>query len=191
MRTPFGSWALGIALVALLGGVAAGDLCPKCKGKMYTQDVGKCKACGGDTSSGAFQLCKACSAKLKQCEHCRAPLKGEDGLVLDKEANGKTVTAQVGQQVLIKLRGNPTTGYQWSVAKIEGEAVEAVGEPKYEIDKGAEGRLGAGGTYTFTFKAVKAGQAALRLRYARVWEKKKPPAETFALTVEVNDAPKK
>jgi inhibitor of cysteine peptidase len=191
MRTSCGSWALGIALVALLGGVAAADLCPKCKGQMYTQDVGKCKACGGDTASGAFALCKACSAKLKQCEHCRAPLKGDDSLVLDKESNGKTVAAQVGQQIVIKLRGNPTTGYQWSVAKLEGESVEAVGEPKYEMDPGAEGRVGAGGTYTFTFKAVKAGQAALSLRYARSWEKKKPPAETFALTVEVTEPAKK
>jgi len=69
------------------------ELCPKCKGKMYTADVGKCRCCGGHTSSGAFKLCKKCSAKFRQCEHCLAPLgkaaKGEDKG--DKPFNGKTL----------------------------------------------------------------------------------------------------
>jgi hypothetical protein len=63
-----------VASIAILAGTARAELCPKCKGLAYTADIGKCKVCGGDTSSGAFQLCKACSAKLQQCEHCRAAL---------------------------------------------------------------------------------------------------------------------
>ncbi|HUW58042.1 MAG TPA: hypothetical protein VMZ92_15485 [Planctomycetota bacterium] len=53
---------------------AAGALCGKCRDRMYTADVGTCVVCGGETSSGAFKLCKACSGKLGQCEHCRAAL---------------------------------------------------------------------------------------------------------------------
>ena len=177
-----------LCLVWASAGTAVAGLCPKCKGRMYTADVGKCKACGGFTSSGAFKLCKKCSAKLKQCEHCRAPLKEQAGLediVLDEKANGKTVAATIGQQILIRLKGNPTTGYRWDVAKLEGEAIEQVGKAKYAVDKGAEGRMGAGGTFVFTFKAVRKGKATLTLAYARPWEKKKKPAKTFRLTVEV------
>jgi len=42
---------------------------------MFTADVGKCVVCGGDTTSGAHKLCPRCSARLGQCEHCRAPLR--------------------------------------------------------------------------------------------------------------------
>ena len=37
--------------------------------------------------------------------------------------NGKTVAVQVGQQVEIKLKGNPTTGYVWSVAGLISNTV--------------------------------------------------------------------
>lgn len=62
------------AAVCVFAAPALGALCTRCKGKMYTADIGKCAACGGHTSSGAFKLCRTCSAKLGQCQHCRAPL---------------------------------------------------------------------------------------------------------------------
>ncbi len=186
--------AVGVCLLWAFAGAALAELCPKCKKLMFTADIGKCKECGGWTSSGAFKLCRKCSAKLKQCEHCRAPLKEQAGIqdiVLDKKANGTTVAAAVGQRIVIRLRGNPTTGYSWAVKKLEGEAIEQVGKAKYEMDKGSRGRVGAGGTFTFTFQAVKLGKAALTLAYRRPWEKKKPPAKTFTLAVEVKPPAKK
>jgi hypothetical protein len=42
---------------------------------MYTMDSKQCPLCKeGWTGSGSFQMCKACSAKRGQCEHCRAAL---------------------------------------------------------------------------------------------------------------------
>ena len=57
---------------------ARGELCAKCKELAYIMNIGKCVECGGGTSSGAFKLCAACSAKLGQCEHCRTPLAPAD-----------------------------------------------------------------------------------------------------------------
>jgi len=72
--------AMGVLVLALLTALASaparGELCPKCKGKMYIMNIGKCVECGGMTTSGAFKLCKKCSTKLGECEHCRAKLKG-------------------------------------------------------------------------------------------------------------------
>ena len=56
---------------------ARAELCPKCKGKVFIMNVGKCVECGGLTTSGAHKLCPKCSRKLGQCEHCRAKLKDE------------------------------------------------------------------------------------------------------------------
>ncbi len=64
-----------VALAACVcGAPARAELCPKCKERMYTTDIGTCVHCGGHTSSGAFKLCRECSAKLGQCECCRAAL---------------------------------------------------------------------------------------------------------------------
>lgn len=57
-----------------LCGPAAADLCEKCRGKAYITSVGECSACGGQTTSGAFKLCKKCSAEQGRCEHCLALL---------------------------------------------------------------------------------------------------------------------
>ncbi len=45
-------------------------LCPACKDKMFIQSVGKCSECGGFTSSSAYKLCSACSARQKRCQAC-------------------------------------------------------------------------------------------------------------------------
>jgi len=72
--------SLCACVVAWLGLVvcsipAWAELCEKCRGRMYTQDIGECISCGGYTTSGAFKLCPKCSAAQKRCEHCLAPLK--------------------------------------------------------------------------------------------------------------------
>jgi len=67
---------LAVVVLMLVATPAVAVLCEKCAKRGYTTDLGKCVACGGPTTSGAFKLCPACSRKLGQCEHCRAPLGG-------------------------------------------------------------------------------------------------------------------
>jgi hypothetical protein len=70
-------------LLACAGAPALAELCEPCRDCSYTKDIGTCVECGGMTPSGAFRLCMGCSDKLRQCEHCRAPLpdkKGKDDL---------------------------------------------------------------------------------------------------------------
>jgi len=71
-----------LALMLIVGVVvfssfapAVAELCEKCKNKVYTCDIGRCENCGGPTASGAFKLCRKCSALLGECQHCRAKLK--------------------------------------------------------------------------------------------------------------------
>ena len=77
-------------LVSLaLASPAVAELCKKCKDKAYIQTVGKCAECAGATGSGAFALCKGCSAKLGQCEHCRAKLGALTAPPAERQANSK------------------------------------------------------------------------------------------------------
>lgn len=53
-------------------------LCEQCSGKIFIASIGQCKVCAdGVTTSGAFKLCKKCSAKLAQCESCRQEVKSK------------------------------------------------------------------------------------------------------------------
>ncbi|MCE5254403.1 MAG: protease inhibitor I42 family protein [Actinomycetia bacterium] len=107
--------------------------------------------------------------------------------VLDENDDGATVTLEVGDILKVALRGNPTTGYSWTVTQSDEAAaiLESVGGPYYVPDTGL---IGSGGVFTFVFKAVSPGEATLSLAYSRPWEDV-PPSETFSVTVLVQAGP--
>lgn len=62
------------AVLMTLAVAAQAALCGRCREMMFTADIGQCKECDANTSSGGFKLCPACSQKLGQCQACRTPL---------------------------------------------------------------------------------------------------------------------
>jgi len=280
-------WAV-VCVVLVFGSVlpAAAELCKRCKGRMYIQNIGTCTSCGGHTTSGAFKLCPKCSAKLGKCEHCLtqfdvpqpepepkpidfkkpgrhvfgkwqyefkitlpgtrsegqwgrlayggkelpaaeindhyrtpwgpmywvgkpdrlfgwhgwsprpaggqpqgrllSPTDEEQDLTeLGEENDGKTITMPEKRRFLVRLKGNPTTGYTWRTAELTGEAVEQLGKPAYVPRQHPPGMVGVGGRFVFKFQAVKPGTSQIKLEYVRPWEKDKPPIRTFTITVNV------
>jgi len=97
--------------------------------------------------------------------------------------NGKAITVSAGETFLVKLEGNPTTGYTWEAQNLDTTILAKVGETEFE--SGNPGLVGAGGTLILTFKALKPGVTTLTLIYHRSWETDVPPAETFTLQVTV------
>jgi inhibitor of cysteine peptidase len=69
---------------------------------------------------------------------------------------------------VLKLKGNITTGYRWSVQDLDEQFLQQQGEEEYESDSKL---IGAGGTSTFTFKAKQPGRTTLKLEYSRPFEK--------------------
>eukprot|EP00727_Mastigamoeba_balamuthi_P009871 m51a1_g5506 hypothetical protein (119) ;mRNA; f:375205-375668 len=100
------------------------------------------------------------------------------------EDSGKTVTTAHGDIIEVKLKGNPTTGYQWmrldeAQRKEEGSVVfldSSYGQGEWC----RRGMMGCGGEYTFRFQAEGDGRVALV--YRRSWETQ-APHETFTLNV--------
>ncbi len=94
--------AMGLVLMGTAASATA-ELCKKCSGKMVIMSVGTCAECGGHTSSGAYKLCKACSKKLGECEHCRAKLGGGKKADNGKQADAKKDLARAGEQIRGKV----------------------------------------------------------------------------------------
>ena len=95
--------------------------------------------------------------------------------------DGQAVTLSQGQELRVRLEGNPTTGFTWEVQNLPA-VLEAKGEPVY-VSGGTA--IGSGGTYTFTFAGKQAGDGQLTLIYHRTFETGVPPEQTYTLKVTV------
>jgi len=94
-------------------------------------------------------------------------------------ASGSTVTitskpeqiniaTTVGSTIPVSLKGNPTTGYNWLYTIGDSSIIEKTTD-NYVSDSKSASIVGAGGTYTWTFKALKAGETTITFKYYRSW----------------------
>jgi inhibitor of cysteine peptidase len=110
-------------------------------------------------------------------------------LAVSEADAGKTLKLGANTVAAISLAGNATTGYSWSIIKIDGAALESAGDIQYIPDRTRPGMVGSGGTSIARFRAVKAGSSIITLGYARPWEKGTPSIKTFTVTLVVEKAP--
>jgi predicted secreted protein len=103
-------------------------------------------------------------------------------LVADGSSNGQTINLAQGQTLVLRLEGNPTTGFTWQVDEVDEAVLKPEGEPLFQQSGGG---LGAGGVQVLFFAAVAPGETPLRLIYSRPFEENVEPAETFEATVAV------
>ena len=89
---------------------AVAGLCPSCKEKSHTKDIGHCKDCDGMTTSGEFQLCMGCSERLQQCEQCRKTL-DPAAPKLDEKPEGVHKSGGWIYQYSISNAGSKSEGY--------------------------------------------------------------------------------
>jgi inhibitor of cysteine peptidase len=101
---------------------------------------------------------------------------------LNDADNNKTVHATVGQEIILKLVSNESTGYSWAYTDAVGSIIKLL-DDKYEVNPKFKDRDGAGGMHTFHFKVEKAGTAELMLVYSRSWEKPPSWQQQYKLTV--------
>ncbi len=95
----------------------------------------------------------------------------------------RPVKVKAGGEFSLMLYSNPTTGYQWSLARPPDKRVVRFSGNQYRSP--TQGRMGSGGVDTWTFKAVGKGRALIILQYSRSWEKDVEPIRQAAFVVEV------
>jgi inhibitor of cysteine peptidase len=108
-------------------------------------------------------------------------------VVLDREDMGQKVVLLVGQNLVITLDANPSTGYRWDVTDAASQVLAQAGEPEFQ--SGAEGQadvVGASGVQILRFEAKERGTTTLTLVYHRPWETDVEPLETLTAEVEVH-----
>ena len=83
--------------------------------------------------------------------------------------NGKSVSLHVGDQLLVSLKANATTGYAWRIRSVK-RAVLKPHSIKYVPNPNPKHLVGVGGSYKLRLKALAKGTTTLRLKYLRSGE---------------------
>jgi len=89
-----------------------------------------------------------------------------------------------GQNLILSLPSNPSTGYRWAVQDSAGGVLKALGPEVYRNPEDA-GIVGAAGVSTWRFQAFNPGTGRLRLTYQQPWAPEVPPVETFDCAIAV------
>ncbi len=109
-----------------------------------------------------------------------------DVVKIGVDSNGGSVELKSGQALAVTLESNPSTGYAWVVDEVDPALLRQEGDAEYQPDKTAgENIVGAGGTETFRFSAIAAGETTLKLVYRRSWETGIEPAQIFSVQVKI------
>ncbi|MFH0916946.1 MAG: protease inhibitor I42 family protein [bacterium] len=131
--------------------------------------------CGSDTPADTES-----TSSTETTEESTVP----ESLQLTREDDGGSFEILAGGTIAIDLKANPSTGYFWELDDPDPEAslLEQVGEPAFESDN--PDAMGAGGTLTFTFRAVDKGEMIIKLVYLAP-EVDQAPADTFQIDLTV------
>ncbi len=93
----------------------------------------------------------------------------------------ETISTGIGQEFVIALDSNPTTGYDWEES--HDESMLSLVESPYKPDEKADGLVGAGGTQYFRFKALKTGGTIIVVTYKRSWEEGYTEQKVFEVDI--------
>jgi inhibitor of cysteine peptidase len=109
---------------------------------------------------------------------CREPIE------LGFHDKGSSIELEKGEEIIISLDSNPTTGYSWVPGEeIDSTIVELTDSEFLQTEK-EEGMVGVGGFEVFTFEAKNSGQTEIILYYQRPWEEAELKDE-FIFNIEV------
>jgi inhibitor of cysteine peptidase len=97
------------------------------------------------------------------------------------------IEVEAGGAFEIVLESNPTTGYEWILARRPPAEVVSFEGSSYEPEPGAEEREGAGGEQALRFSAGEPGRARIELEYVFTGggDEDRPPASRVAAEVSV------
>ena len=101
---------------------------------------------------------------------------------LTMKDNGAAISADASTVIIVRLDGNPTTGYRWQLSSGK-EEVKSVQEDIEPVDSN---RPGAAATFVFRISGFPKGRVILSFEYCRPWEHAVSLSD-FTITVDLPD----
>lgn len=105
-------------------------------------------------------------------------------VTLEDASDCKPLKLHAGQELVLILPSNPTTGFRWEMRNAANGLLRPLGPEVYSNPEDA-GLVGSAGESTWRFRVTGAGEDKLELAYRRPWEAEVPPAQTFVCPIAV------
>ena len=134
--------------------------------------------------SGFFILFLATCLSIAAQDNCSRSVRSEDTVTVTDKDNGREVSIAKGATLILRLEVTPATGYAWRIAQNDPDYLKAQGESVFEQPENE--KPGDTEHQVFRFTAQASGTSALKLDYARVWEKGVAPAKTYSIKVNIH-----
>lgn len=103
---------------------------------------------------------------------------------LTEDDQGKTITVHPGDQVVINLAENPTTGFQWAYDPVDN-ALLALDSSASGYTPSPGGAIGGGGKHVWTFDAKGPGTVHLQFKLWRSWEGDASIIKRFGVAIQI------
>lgn len=101
---------------------------------------------------------------------------------VSEKDNGRTISARVGDTVLLKLQENPSTGYTWTLSVTPGLIVT-----RDQHSPSILRRMGAPGTHEWQIRVMQSGDQTISAIYSRAWEAEATGERKFTLSFRISD----
>ncbi|PJI49174.1 MAG: peptidase inhibitor I42 [Pseudomonas sp.] len=105
-------------------------------------------------------------------------------VTLEDASDCKPLKLHEGQELVLILPSNPTTGFRWEMRNAANGLLRPLGPEVYSNPEDA-GLVGSAGESTWRFRVTGAGEDKLELAYRRPWEAEVAPAQTFVCPIAV------
>jgi inhibitor of cysteine peptidase len=100
----------------------------------------------------------------------------------EEKDNDSHVQVERGAKITIELKENPTTGYRWTIGRIDEGLLAIEGD---EFMPPGQKSPGTGGVRGFIFRAKAAGSTAITLINKRAWQSDDTAVSTFNLAIRI------
>ena len=103
------------------------------------------------------------------------------------EANtGEPIEVRQGDEIILRLPENPTTGYRWHIHRADGIIEQGVAQPQADSHPSDPNtQFGRGGIREFRFRAQAPGAGRLELKHWREWEGEGSVTKRFTADIQV------
>ncbi len=103
--------------------------------------------------------------------------------ILTDADNGAHVEARPTDEIVVRLRENPTTGFRWQIDRVDGPL--SLAEDSFELD--TDPGIGTGGVREFRFRANASGHGGLAFKHWQSWEGNASVTARFTVEISLAD----
>lgn len=100
-------------------------------------------------------------------------------IILSELDNHRLVETAVGDQIVVRLPENPTTGFRWQLEWAEG----AVQSEDDSFELGPSPQIGSGGVREFRFRVRGAQPGRIELKQWQAWEGEASVTQRYAVEI--------